>query len=270
MKDAIKLTEFFIPKLSEEDEKNKKLIGKGGFSEVYYIEIGDIPLCFKVSKKGEDEEMMKEYNLIKKLQHPNIIQYFGTRKVDKELRIYMEYGNMGTLAEWMKNNPVETRSKEVIMNFFKQMMEGLKYLHSKNIIHRNIKPSTIFLKEENNEIVLKIGGFCLSVQTETDDTNCGTLMFMAPEILARKSYTNKVDIWSMGCTLYMLCFDKNVINDYTQMAELIHNKLPPCFPLQETQQELLLFVKLINHMIVEEPEKRYDCQQILQFIEDNH
>ena len=83
---------------------------------------------------------------------------------------------------------------------------GLEEIHSKNLIHRDLKPDNIFLTKERQ---LKIGDFGISKKinniNEYAKTQVGTLSYMAPEIIKGEFYNNKVDIWSLGCIIYELC-----------------------------------------------------------------
>lgn len=89
-------------------------------------------------------------------------------------------------------------------------MAGLEYVHQNNIIHRDIKLENIFLKKiSNNSYICKIGDFGLARpigNEENAGTNCGTEIYMAPEILSGKPYGKQADVWSLGVLFYYLLF----------------------------------------------------------------
>ena len=86
-----------------------------------------------------------------------------------------------------------------------QIIQGVKYLHDKNIIHRDLKLGNLFL---NDMLHVKIGDFGLAARIEYDGERkkslCGTPNYIAPEILTRKGHSFEVDIWSIGCVMYTL------------------------------------------------------------------
>ena len=127
----------------------------------------------------------------------------------------MEFMNNGDLAGFIKahekfNKPVR---EEEVWNILLQSMNALEYIHSKNIIHRDIKPANLFM---TNDKTIKIGDFGVAakiagIQTSVrgggfSGTIVGTPMFMSPEILREEEYDKKTDVYSMGISMYELCF----------------------------------------------------------------
>lgn len=96
-------------------------------------------------------------------------------------------------------------SEKISKLFFIQMCYAVKYLHDKNITHRDLKPDNVLLASTDEETLLKVSDFGLSKSDATMRTLCGTPLYVAPEILStggRGLYTNKVDVWSLGVVLY--------------------------------------------------------------------
>ena len=177
----------------------------------------------------------------------------------------MEYCKKGDLKAFLnkKKNPIN--EKEII-TIFKQICIGLKDIHSKDVIHQDLKPSNIFLTEKNH---IKIGDFGISLQLKKNKKEItnngkekGTYNYMAPELFEIGShYNNKIDIWSLGCLLYELCqneyyFDGNTVAVVNQIKQFSQNKKEIDKKYDEKLQ------KLIDSMIVE-PEKRPDISAIL-------
>lgn len=94
------------------------------------------------------------------------------------------------------------------IRIFQQVLSGVKAIHEKNIIHRDIKCDNIFLtRKKNGGFVCKIGDFGFAkVLNKTAQTNCGTTLYMAPEVMAHLPYDHKADIWSTGVVLYYMLF----------------------------------------------------------------
>lgn len=94
------------------------------------------------------------------------------------------------------------------MGLLYQIMKGVNAIHSSNIIHRDLKCENIFLKKiKKGRYICKIGDFGFAkVVEDTAKTNCGTILYMAPEILASKPYDQKTDIWALGVIFYYMLF----------------------------------------------------------------
>lgn len=106
-----------------------------------------------------------------------------------------------------ERNKKGLKDKDTICTIFVQILLGLEHIHANNLIHRDIKPENIIVDKDNNVKILDIGcGFNLEANSkETDDHQIGTLHYMAPELIERQKYDNKVDVWSAGALLYELC-----------------------------------------------------------------
>ena len=132
----------------------------------------------------------------------------------------MEYADGGSLAQKIQDYLVKGKqfAVEDILRYAAQITLGIMAMHSKNILHRDIKTQNIFIA--NNDI-LKIGDFGISKQVETITplamTACGTPYFMPPEVCQGKPYDSKADVWAIGVIIYELItlkkpFDSDSIN----------------------------------------------------------
>lgn len=115
---------------------------------------------------------------------------------------------MGDLAYHIKKRKEKNDyfSEEVIMNWFVQICLALLYVHTRKVLHRDIKSSNIFL---TGNYTVKLGDFgisrVLSNSVQAANTVVGTPYYMSPEICQNKPYNFKSDVWSLGCVLYELC-----------------------------------------------------------------
>eukprot|EP01084_Bolivina_argentea_P166436 288935_1 len=155
--------------------------------------------------------MFREISIMKKLNHPNLIKIYEVIDDPKNDNLYMiiEYMDHGAvLGEEAKCDPITDH--ELIRKYMRDMTLGLDYLHSKDIIHGDIKPKNLLLSATNQ---LKIGDF--GVSFALDDKICpkkdgitsrspGTPAFVAPETANNSFNAYLIDIWAMGVTLYMM------------------------------------------------------------------
>lgn len=193
-------------------------IGQGSFGNVYLglngltgelmaIKQVDIPQSeSEKSKKIMVNALKQEIFLLKDLRHENIVRYLGSNTDASNMYIFLEYIPGGSVSSMLKMyGPFE---EELIRNFTRQVLIGLVYLHSKAIVHRDIKGGNILV--DNNGTV-KIGDFGISKKMEHNEedgsskTNNkrsslqGSVYWMAPEVVRQVVYTAKADIWSVGC-----------------------------------------------------------------------
>ena len=151
------------------------------------------------------KKMKEEISILKKLNHENIVKFFGFLETNNQILIKMEYIKYGTLKHWIKNHKKITEEDASII--LKHVLSAIVYLHSMQICHRDIKPENIMLSKENDLHSIKIIDFGLSAQNFDKLINndyCGTYIYMAPEQIEKKLYFISVDIWSIGILMFML------------------------------------------------------------------
>ena len=164
-------------------------------------------------KEDSKKQIYNEASIMKQLFHPNVISFkdvFKDTKLDY-FYIVMEYANDGDLSskiKTQKNKIIGEKyfSEEKIMQYFYQICRGLQYIHSKNIIHRDIKSQNIFLMKNGK---IKIGDFGIAKALTNTKSNAttiiGTPYYFSPEIINGEPYNYKTDIWSLGVVLYEMC-----------------------------------------------------------------
>ena len=196
--------------------KYGRLIGQGAFGKVNLglnILTGRIVAVKSFNKNsseltGENMKKIKyETNLMKKLNHPNITKILEMFEDEKYFLIIMEYINGGNLFSFVKKR--RKLSEKTAKFLFRQIILGIKYIHEQNIVHRDIKLENLLIDLNNNVKICDFGiGRKLASKNELLHDQCGTLMYMAPEILLstkEKGYEGfPVDIWSSGISLYIM------------------------------------------------------------------
>ena len=192
--------------------KYLETIDHGAFGTVIHVKeiSSNKDMAIKViSKIGAKlsliKKMKEEISILRKLNHENIVKFFGFLETNNQLLIKMEYIKYGTLSKWIKNRKkISEEDASIILN---KVLSAVIYLHSKQICHRDIKPENIMLSKENDLHSIKIIDFGLSAQNFDKLINndyCGTYIYMAPEQIEKKLYFISVDIWSIGILMFML------------------------------------------------------------------
>ena len=145
----------------------------------------------------------KEISILKKLNHPNIINIYNIIENDTHFYIIMEYASKGDLFKYIVNR--KRLDEKEAAYFYCQLIYGLEFIHKNNISHRDLKPENLLIKENN---ILAIIDFGLSIEFKENEllsTPCGSPSYAAPEMILGKKYDGEsIDIWSSGITLYVM------------------------------------------------------------------
>lgn len=157
----------------------------------------------KATVKTDMEEEMK---ILKELEHSNIVSWICNISYNGRVGVVMEFCENGNLDQLLKLHDAHFLTEPVCRRYFRNIFDGLEYIHLQNIAHRDICTQNILITSKNN---LKLGDFGHAVHFFTGDPllqeECGTLGFQAPEIVNKEAYNPKnADIWSLGCTLYLM------------------------------------------------------------------
>jgi len=180
-------------------------LGQGAYGSVFkgtHIASGAILAIKQCPNLGPSKEsIQKEIDILKQCKHDNIVQYYGSTVKGKVLWILMEFCGGGAINDFMAAMPEKTFNEQQIASIIAESVKGLVYLHSKNIIHRDIKAANILLTETGQ---CKLADFGVSGQMKDEfgkkNTVTGTPLWMAPEVVDGDKYDAKADVWSLGIT----------------------------------------------------------------------
>ena len=214
-------------------KKNYELIyvlGTGAFGKVrLYRDRTNNELLYAIKtlkkegiSKTQYELIQSEINILSKLDHPNVVKYFGTFEDDFYLHIMMEYlqghdlFKIITLKDYTKIE--EKDMSQIIYKLFKTLI----FLHTKNIVHRDIKPENILFSNKKDYSTLRIIDFGLATQTVKDTKSVGTPYYMSPELIDGISVP-KSDVWSVGVIMYQMLTGKFPFNSSGDKNNLLDN-----------------------------------------------
>lgn len=256
--DADEELQSFLAGESWDDSKWMKgaLIGQGSFGCVYlalHAVTGELLAVKQVEtpspgansqsesrKKSMIEALKREISLLRELRHPNIVQYLGCGSSAEYLNIFLEYVPGGSVQTML--NSYGALREPLVRSFVRQILNGLSYLHNRDIIHRDIKGANILV---DNKGTIKISDFGISKKLEA--TNIlngannnkhrpslqGSVFWMAPEVVKQTSYTRKADIWSLGCLVVEMMTGTHPFPDCTQLQAIFKiggSKATPTIP----------------------------------------
>lgn len=248
-------------------------LGRGAFSVVKKgIRKADsekVALKFiekKFVKKKHIEQLRREIDIMKKVNHTNVLALKAIFENDTHLTLVMELVNGGELFYKIVDRGSFTEKDA--RNVVKQVCRGVAYLHSAGIAHRDLKPENLLCDGDGDDMTIKIADFGLSKifgAGETLETSCGTPDYVAPEVLTGSSYDNAVDMWSVGVITYILLCGFPPF--YATSQNVLFEKILSAdydFPDPEWTHVSEAAKNFIRHLIVKEPERRYTAQQALE------
>ncbi|OLY82555.1 Cytokinesis protein sepH [Smittium mucronatum] len=172
-------------------------IGKGAYGAVYRalnIHTGKVVAIKQVITSGDDSS-----EIIASTKHPNIVKYYGCEQTARDLNIILEYCEGGSLQSVVSK--FGQISEKLVGVFTYQTLCGLSYLHSKEIIHRDIKAANLLYTKSG---VVKLSDFGTSRLYDGKQTMAGSPYWVAPEVITMNGSTRASDIWSLGCTVIQL------------------------------------------------------------------
>ena len=268
-----------------------KCLGKGAFGEVYLTSKQGSKLKYatkKIDKKFASNPRAKKYldneiNILKEIDHPNIIKLCEVKETTQFYYLVMEFCNGGGLSSCLEEYKEKNRKpfpEEVVQYLMKQIVSGINYLHKRHILHRDIKLDNILVNFENDEdkrnknmlkAKVKIIDFGFARHLNPSQLAFSTLgspINMDPGILRKLNkmensrdygYDEKADIWSLGTICYEMLIGKCTF-DANSMKELIGKVEKGNYLLPTTlSKESASF---LNGMLQYDPKKRLTAEQL--------
>jgi len=267
-------------------------IGIGGFGTVYKAWDNDLDTikAIKVISKEfyNDEEVIydlkKEAKLLYKLKHKNIVDFHDIH-LDGEIKyIDMEFIDNGNLVNLKLRSPNKKVPEKEVIAIAKQIITGMVHIHSRNIIHKDIKPQNIMLTKAGIVKIMDFGiseTFRSSMSRIKETSRSGTPAYMSPEQLIGKDVGKESDIWSFGVMLYELLsgkqlysgqfyndvlmqIEKRKVNSIDNVSEKLNTLLQKC--LQYNYEDRFQYFEQIENYLLRnfEEEKRIKIKEKLE------
>ncbi|EIE26178.1 Pkinase-domain-containing protein [Coccomyxa subellipsoidea C-169] len=249
-----------------------ELLGAGAFGRVYLGLNNDTGQLMAVKQvlisKDENvagrvvehvQSLEAEVNVLKHLDHPNIVRYLGTDRDDQHLNIFLEFVPGGSIASLLAK--FGSFKESVIRVYARQILLGLEYLHHNKIMHRDIKGANILVDHTG---LVKVADFGASKKIEdlvTMDSGFksikGTPYWMAPEVIKQTGHGRQADIWSVACTVIEMATGKPPWSQFqSQVSALFHiasSKEPPVIPEVLSKEGRDFLLQCFNRVPKERP-----------------
>ena len=248
---------------------NNVMLGEGAFSKVqlYQHKKTKIKYAVKIMNLIELEKLsqnkkfvLNEVSIQGRISHPNIIKLFNFYEIKKNYVLILEYASKGTLFDLI--NAESGLSESIAFYYFIQTLNAIYFLHLHSIIHRDLKPENLLINENN---ILKLCDFGWSVKLKSDKrtTFCGTVEYMAPEIIKKQQYDETIDVWSLGVLLYELVHSYSPFySEDCDYKKIGNNIIQSEFEFKEGLSED--YKDLIQKILIKDSEQRIKIEEIYQ------
>ncbi|CAF1667268.1 unnamed protein product [Adineta ricciae] len=242
-------------------------LGRGRFGHVYcvrekkskYIVALKAIIKDQISTPRLAKQLISEISIQSRLKHPNILRLYGFFHDEQRIFLLLEYAPGGELYRRMQKEKILKETEAA--GYVYQLCNALSYLHSKQIIHRDIKPENILIGIYG---ILKLADFGWSAEsTEANKrtTLCGTLDYLAPEMLNGHGYDEKIDLWCLGVFTYEMIVGKPPFDSPTQQDTIrLIRTIDLSFPPNISQHAR----DLISQLIRRNPQDRMPLNEVIQ------
>lgn len=221
----------------------------------------------KLKVTGDDgrNQFLNEINILKKMDHPNIVKLYEFYEDETYFHLVTEYIAGGELFDYIIHSKM--LSEPIAANFMRQILSAISYCHDNNIAHRDIKPENLLLDKEGEQAIIKIIDFGKSVEFTHGaklKQKCGNAFYVAPEILGNSGYDEKCDVWSCGVILYILLCGKPPFygkKDEEIVKKVLSGEYSLSGPVWTNISEPA--IKLIQKMLEINPKRRISAKNAL-------
>ena len=216
-----------------------------------------------IKKHARRELLFNEVLVLREYQHPNIVGFFDSYLVGDELWISLEYMKGGKLTKYITSKKIKLKEDQIIY-ILQCVLKALVFLHSKGIIHRDIKSDSVLLTEEG---IVKLSefGYCGQISEDYPKRRSfiGTPYWMAPEIASKRPYGTEVDIWSLGILVIEIVEKQPPYFNQSQkeVLKLLANNPPPV--LKDSKNASGLLNRFLTHCLQKNVQTRPTAKDLL-------
>ncbi|XP_059479721.1 serine/threonine-protein kinase PLK4 [Neocloeon triangulifer] len=251
-----------------QDYEVLNLLGKGGFASVYRArckKTGQDVAVKMIDKKlmkaaGMVDRVRQEVKIHSRLKHPSVLELFTFFEDENYVYLVLELCLGGELQRYVKtlSKPLP---EEQVSSIIRQVTQGLLYLHSHRILHRDLTLANLLITSELN---VKIADFGLATQLQRPEdkhmTMCGTPNYISPEVVTRAAHGLEADVWGLGCMLYTLLvgrppFDTDAIKSTLTRVVMADYKIPDHVSPEARE--------LIQRLLKKNPKERMKLHDVL-------
>ena len=280
-RNSLRSSSYILDKFSIQKDFRKKyeyqsLIGSGAFGKVrLYVDRDSKSFKYAIKtikknifKRHSIESIKREVDILRSLDHPNIVKYFETYEDECYLHIVMEYIAGDNLFRVLTDQKGFKFTERTISKIMTCLLKAVLFLHHNGIIHRDIKPENIVFVEPDNFNALKLIDFGLSIQqnAKKDNRRVGTPYYMSPEMV-RGNFNYASDVWSIGVILFIMVTGKQPFRGKSKEEVFEKIKRGAYDKSTLTRAKCSKEVKdLIKKMLVTEYNKRISVESALDHI----
>ncbi|CAN1810682.1 Serine/threonine/tyrosine-protein kinase HT1 [Linum perenne] len=214
----------------------------GAHSRLYHGLYNDQPVAVKIIREPDDDEngalgvrlknqFDREVSLLTRLSHPNVIKFVAACKKTPVYCVITEYLSEGSLRGYLHKLDHKSLAMEKLIGFALDIARGMEYIHSRGVIHRDLKPENILIDEDSHLKIADFGIACEDAYCDLLADDPGTYRWMAPEMIKKKSYSRKVDVYGFGLMLWEMVTGTIPYEEMNpiQAAFAVVNKVKPFF-----------------------------------------
>ena len=266
--------------------KSDHTLGRGNFGEVFLglrpddgklvamkqlkipnlvAENGDVARGRRSAKKAQDEleALVSEIRLLCQLRHPNIVYFLGCAVVSHDIIINLEYVSGGSLQSMLRS--FGSLPMTTVQRYVKDILRGLQFLHSKDIVHLDLKPANVLLHVDGS---CKVTDFGTSIQMHKIlDSNLvvGTPLYMSPEqAKGVKHCSFPTDLWSLGMTVIeLLCGQLPFAADVNPFVHMRRLAFDETFRVEIPEELPSVAHSFVSQCLQRDPQKRGSCDELL-------
>jgi len=242
-------------------------LGKGKFGNVYLARekkskfVVALKVLFKsqLQKSHLEHQLRREIEIQSHLRHPNILRMYGYFFDETRVYLILEYASKGEMYKYLMAQPLKRFEEPMVANYMAQLADALMYCHARKVIHRDIKPENLLIGA-NGDIKIADFGWSVHAPSSRRTTMCGTLDYLAPEMVEGRSHDERVDLWTLGILCYEFLVGKPPFEE--EKTDLTYKRICSVdlrFPAHVTSGAKDIISKLLKY----KPEDRLALKSIL-------